>query len=72
MTPFGAPYYSWTTTKTATGFAFTVTRVQPTREADEAGRYCIDTIMKTGGGFATRARAKSAAVKWCRYLKATA
>lgn len=65
-------FYSWTTTKTATGYRFTVTENTPTKTADANGRYCRTLVVKTANGFRSRAQAKRTAQKWCRYFAAVA
>ncbi|MBT7099113.1 hypothetical protein HN937_17170 [Candidatus Poribacteria bacterium] len=62
--------FSWSTSKTPAGFAFKVTRNTPTKTPCANGHYCVTETIKTGAGYATRARAKSAALKWRRYLAA--
>lgn len=65
------PIYSWRTQKTATGFAFTITASTPTKTVQPNGHYAVTETVKTGNGYSSRARAKSAAVKWCRHLRAS-
>ena len=65
-------FYSWRTSKNEDGtFSFVVTKNVSQTQALKNGRYCVDTVAKTQTGFKTRARAKSRAIKWVQYLKAT-
>ena len=66
-------FYSWRTSKNENGtFSFVVTKNVGQTQALENGRYCLTTVAKTQTGFKTRARAKSRAIKWVQYFKATA
>ena len=66
-------FYSWRTSKNENGtYSFVVTKNISQTEALENGRYVLTTVAKTETGFKTRARAKGRAIKWMRYLKATA
>ena len=70
MTPYGNPFFTWSTTKREDGrFSFCVRKCQPTREMNGNGNYCTDRILKAGNGYRTRAQAKSRAVKWARYFR---
>jgi hypothetical protein len=62
---------SWSTTKTAEGFAFRVYQVLPRTEPNAEGQYA-DVVTLKAGTRATRAQAKGRAQKWVRYLKAAA
>lgn len=60
--------YSWSTTKTAAGFKFTITESTPRATPNAQGRYTDDRIVKTGTR-PTRAQARGLAIKWVRYFK---
>jgi hypothetical protein len=59
---------SWNTTKTQTGFAFSVYEIIGRTEPDANGNYADCVTLKTGTA-PSRAIAKSTAQKWIRYLK---
>tara|TARA_R110000744_G_scaffold121116_2_gene225560 strand:+ start:26553 stop:26762 length:210 start_codon:yes stop_codon:yes gene_type:complete len=60
-------YFSWTTTKkTNNEFVATITKVIPTKEANELGRYLKTELVKKET-FTTRARAITFAKKYKRF-----
>lgn len=63
--------YTWKTNKTENGYGWVVTKSVIRGTPNSKGRYSDDKIVKTGS-MPTRARAKSASQKWCRYLRVSA
>ena len=61
--------YQWATKKTEGGFAYVASKFTYTEEPQPNGQYGITEILKTSGACRTRARAKSAGIKACRYYK---
>ena len=62
--------YSWRTTKTGLGYAFTVVKIAPRTTANDVGHYADTTTVKAGTAVASRDVAKRAAQKWVRYFRA--
>lgn len=60
--------FTWRTTKEGTEFRFTVCELVARKTPNEKGQYC-DAYIKATGLKPTRARAKSMAQRWVRYLK---
>jgi hypothetical protein len=64
-------YFSWSTKKTTNGFVAIVTKNTTRDEANEKGQFVDSEVLRVDT-LPTRARAKSHAQKWVKYLKATA
>ena len=64
-------YFSWNTKKTTNGFVAIVTKNTTRTTANEKGLF-VDTEVLRQDVLSTRARAKTHAQKWVKYLKATA
>ena len=61
--------YTWNTKKTETGFMFIVSKMTPRKTADEKWHFLDTKIVKEGTRLTrARARAKTAAQKWCIYF----
>jgi hypothetical protein len=64
-------FYSWNTKKVDGQYTWFVKSVTSRTTPNSAGQYADTVVIKTGTK-ATRAQAKGLAVKWARYLKASA
>jgi len=59
--------YSWHTTKTETGFAYTIHKLTNRETPDSRGHYC-DTTLVHSGSASSRAIATRQAKKWKMYF----
>ncbi len=63
-------FYTWNTKKNQNNtYSYIVKKIIPTDEIQEDGTYTITTIEKIGA-CKTRAKAKTKAIQWKRYLSA--